>query len=240
MTDYPAIYRPNENVTLYRGDCLHILPTLADVDAVISDPPYGMGWDTNSLRFGGGKSPLIVRKRGDGKDWGGGVTGDDAPFDPSPWLAVPAVALFGMNHFAQRLPVGTTLVWIKKGEHLYGRFLSDAELAWVKGGHGVYVYTKQFPPSVRAVEHANAAETFTAHPTQKPIGLMRWVMERAKVPFGATVLDPYMGSGTTGVACIRTGRRFIGIEIDPTHYETACKRIDNELQHMTLPMGVNG
>lgn len=55
MTDYPAIYRPNENVTLYRGDCLHILPTLADVDAVISDPPYGMGWDTNSLRFGGGQ-----------------------------------------------------------------------------------------------------------------------------------------------------------------------------------------
>ena len=63
-------------------------------------------------------------------------------------------------------------------------------------------------------------------------------MERARVPAGAIVLDPYMGSGTTGVACIRTGRRFIGIEIDPTHYATSCKRIDNELQRMTLPMEV--
>ena len=240
MSDYPAIYQPREGITLYRGDCLDILPTLTGIDAVITDPPYGMNWNTNTLRFSGGQSPLIVRKRGDGKDWGGRVIQDDKPFDPAPWLDFPHVVLFGMNHFAARLPVGTTLVWVKKSERLYGKFLSDAELAWTKGGHGVYVYTKQFPPPVRAVEHANAAETFTAHPTQKPVGLMRWVMERAKVPPAALVLDPYMGSGTTGIACIRTGRRFIGIEIDPTHYATACRRIDNELQQMTIPMEVNG
>jgi DNA modification methylase len=236
MMEYPAIYRPSPEVTLYRGDCLDILPTLTGIDCVITDPPYGMNWNTNSLRFSGGQSPLIVRKRGDGKDWKGGVIQDDRPFDPSPWLAFSHVVLFGFNHFAQRLPVGTTLVWIKKGENMYGKFLSDAELAWMKGGHGVYVYSKQFPPPVRAVENANAAETFTAHPTQKPIGLMRWAMERATVPAGALVLDPYMGSGTTGIACIRTGRRFIGIEIDPTHYATACRRIDNELQQMALPV----
>ncbi len=235
MTDYPAIYQPREDVTLYLGDCLDILPTLTGVDAVITDPPYGMNWNTNTLRFSGGQSPLIARKPGDGKNWAR-VIQDDKPFDPAPWLDFPHVVLFGCNHFAQRLPVGTTLVWLKKKEHLYGTFLSDAELAWMKGGHGVYVYGKQFPPSVRAMENAGAADTFTAHPTQKPIGLMRWAMERAKVPAGALVLDPYMGSGTTGVACIRTGRRFIGIEIDPTHYATACHRIDDELQRMTLPM----
>ena len=165
------------------------------------------------------------------------MIGDDKPFDPSPWLAYSRVVLFGYNHFAQRLPVGTTLVWLKKSERLYGKFLSDAELAWMKGGHGVYVYGKQFPPSVRAAEHAGAADTFTAHPTQKPIGLMRWVMERAKVPADALVLDPYMGSGTTGVACIHTGRRFVGIEIDPTHYATACRRIENALAQ--IPLGID-
>ena len=66
---------------------------------------------------------------------------------------------------------------------------------------------------------------------------MEWCMDRAKVPQGATVLDPYMGSGTTGVACIRTGRKFIGVEIDPAHFETARKRLEAELAQGTLDFG---
>ena len=69
--DYPDVFQPAKGITLYRGNCLDILPTLTGVDAVISDPPYGMNWNTNTLRFSGGQSPLIVRKRGHGKDWGG-------------------------------------------------------------------------------------------------------------------------------------------------------------------------
>ena len=207
MTDYPAIYRPNENVTLYRGDCLHILPTLADVDAVISDPPYGMAEDTNRLRFSGGEAG-----KNRGKNWGEPIANDDAPFDPAPWLAFPAVVLFGMNHFAARLPVGTTLVWLKRFEPAYGTFLSDAELAWMKGGCGVYARRE-----IQTLDGMGERK----HPTQKPVAIMEWCMERAKVEQGALVLDPYMGSGTTGIACIRTGRRFIGVEIDPAHYATA-------------------
>jgi|GEM_PF-6402213 len=68
------------------------------------------------------------------------------------------------------------------------------------------------------------------HPTQKPINLVKWTMDEANMPAGAVVLDPYMGSGTTGIACLRTGRRFVGIEKDPTHYATALARITEELE----------
>lgn len=207
------------NATLYLGDCLDILPGLPKVDAVITDPPYGMDWDTDSTRFTGGQ-----HKRGEGREDWGAIAEDSEPFDPSPWLQFPIVVMFGANHYGARLPVGTTLVWIKKADHLFGTFLSDAEVAWMKGGHGTYCYRKQFPPPSRMAENGGGE---VAHPTQKPIGLMTWCMERAKVPAGAVVLDPYMGSGTTGVACHQTGRQFIGIEREPKYFDIACRRIED-------------
>ena len=217
------VVRIGEGVTLILGDCLAHLPI--EADAVISDPPYGMDWNTDSTRFTGGQ-----HKRGEGREDWGDIAHDAEPFDPSPWLEYPRCVLWGANHYAARLPVGTTLVWLKKADHLFGTFLSDAELGWMKGGHGVYAYRKQFPPPSRMAENAGRV----AHPTQKPIGLMAWAMERAKVPQGATVLDPYMGSGTTAIACIRTGRKFIGIESDPVHFATAEQRIRRELEAGTF------
>lgn len=203
---------------LYHGDCLKILPSLSGVDAVITDPPYGMDWDTNLSRFSGGHRDS-VKKRGMGRKYDKQIEGDKEPFDPSLWLDFESVVLFGVNHFAQRVPVGTTLVWIKRFDHAFGTFLSDAEVAWMKGGHGVYCKR----------DMTLMGDTRNRlHPTQKPTGLMAWCMERAKVPQGATVLDPYMGSGTTGIACIRTGRKFIGIEKDATHFENALDRIKKE------------
>ena len=98
---------------------------------------------------------------------------------------------------------------------------SDAELAWTNAdGISVKLYTL----------HCNKARIeMGLHPTQKPVELMAWSMEQAKVAEGATVLDPFAGSGTTAIACIRTGRRFIGIEKDPAHYATALARIQREL-----------
>jgi DNA modification methylase len=215
-------------VQLYLGDCLEVLPTLApgSVDAVVTDPPYGMNWDTDSTRFTGGDNPSIRLGRGR-SDWGN-IAADDKPFDPSPWLSFENVIMFGCNHYAASLPVGTTLVWLKKDDHLFGTFLSDAELAWMKGGYGVYVYRKQFPPPSRMKEY-NGREV--AHPTQKPIGLMRWCIEKCD---GDSVFDPYMGSGTTGVAAVRLGRRFIGVEIDPDYFEIARKRIQDELDKVAF------
>lgn len=203
------------DATLYLGDCMEILPTLPKVDAVVSDPPYGMNWNTDSTRFTGGQ-----HKRGHGRDDWGAIQEDAAPFDPSPWLAYPACVLWGANHYAQRLPVGTTLVWLKKDDHLFGTFLSDAELGWQKGGYGVYAFRKQFPPPSRMAENDGAQ---VAHPTQKPIALMAWCIER--VGHAETILDPYMGSGSTGVAAIQLGRKFIGIEREPKYFDVACARI---------------
>lgn len=206
-----------ENVTLYCGDCLELTGNLK-ADAVLSDPPYGMNWNTDSSRFsGGGKAYGRGRS-----DWGP-IRSDDEPFDPVPWLDFPEVILWGANHYTQWLPLGTTLVWLKKAPHLYGTFLSDAEIGWMKGGHGVYVHFEQFPPPSRMAENSGTV----AHPTQKPIGLMAWCLRRIK---GQAILDPFMGSGTTGIAAVRAGREFIGIEIDQTHFDTACRRIAKELE----------
>jgi DNA modification methylase len=204
-----------EDVTLIQGDCLDVLPTLGRVDAVVTDPPYGMNNNPFSGRFSGG-----AWKRGDKHAWTESIVGDDRPFDPTPWLGFDKVVLWGFQHFAARLPAGSTLVWIKKDKHLWGTFLSDADLAWMKGGCGVYCFQRNWSGFSRLVTVGKSS-----HPNEKPIELMKWCLDMAKVPVGAIVLDPFMGSGTTGVACVRTGRKFIGIEIDPGYFAIAQKRI---------------
>jgi DNA modification methylase len=221
------------DATLYLGDCAEILPTLGKVDAVITDPPYGMSWNTDSTRFSGGEAITNRFKqqsaRGVGRDDWGAIHQDDEPFDPAPWLAYPKVIMWGANHYAQRLPVGTTLVWLKKSDHLFGTFLSDAELGWQKGGYGVYVHRKSFPPPSRIAENDGIR---AAHPTQKPVGLMAWCIERLGKP--ETILDPFMGSGTTGVASIQLGRKFIGIEREPKYFDIACRRIEQAVSQGQL------
>lgn len=211
------------NCTLWHADCLEVLPLLSGIDAVISDPPYGMNNDCDYTRFSmgpNGHGKTSNRKYSQ-------IIDDDKPFDPSPWLNFERVVLWGVNHFGQRVPVGTQLIWIKRFDQAFGSFLSDAEIAWMKGGHGVYCKR----------DTSMNAETLTRlHPTQKPVPLMAWCMEKAKVPTGGTVLDPYMGSGTTGIACIRTGRSFIGIEKDAEHFANACKRLEAEQQQLQLAM----
>jgi DNA modification methylase len=198
---------------LILGDCLEILPTLGKVDAVVTDPPYGMGNDVDSSRFSGGSDPA---RRGQG----GGrfremIEGDDRPFDPAPLLQFDRVIMWGANHYASRLPVGTTLVWIKRNDEAYGTFLSDAEIGYQKGGCGVYCFRDL---SMKSDERDRK------HPNQKPLPLMQWCIERVSDP-GDVILDPFMGSGTTGVACANLGRKFIGIEIEPRYFDIACRRI---------------
>jgi DNA modification methylase len=211
--------------TLYLGDCLDILPTLGKVDAVVTDPPYGMSANTDSTRFSGGQRPNN-RRPGQGRDWGA-IRGDAGPFDPSPWLVFREVILWGANHYAQHLPVGATLVWLKKPPELYGTFLSDAEIGWRNSGNGVWAFYKQFPPAARPAE----ALGDLAHPTQKPVALMEWCLGKTS---GETILDPFMGSGTTGVACVNLGRKFIGIEIEPRYFDIACRRIEEAYRQPRL------
>lgn len=205
---------------LWGGRCvLHLADNRTldvEADAIVSDPPYGMDNDTDSKRFSSGSV-----KRGVGRsDWED-IEGDREPFDPSPWMRYKKVVLWGANHFGQRLPVGTTLIWIKKADHLFGEFLSDAEVGWQKGGHGVYCFRKQFPPPSRIKEGAGKC----CHPNQKPVTLMEWVLKRLNLPDDATVYDPYLGSGTTGVACMNLGYKFVGCEVVPQYFDEAFHRL---------------
>lgn len=220
--------------TLYLGDCRDIVPSLERPAAIVTDPPYGMGWDTDTTRFSGGN-----HRRGAGRADFGDIVADDEPFDPAPWIAAAdRVVLWGANHFAARLPVGTTLVWVKKAEHLYGTFLSDAEVAWCAGGHGVYCCSIPWSPPARAVDAGgDPCRPRSIHPTQKPVALMQWCIEKAKVPPGGVVLDPYMGSGSTGVAAVLSGHPFVGIELVPAYFEIACRRIAEAQKQATLFAG---
>ena len=206
-------YDDGNGIVIYHGDCREILPHLEPVDLVLADPPYGMNWPADGTRFRGGSDPK--RRGGVKRDK---IIGDDAPFDPSPFMNYPSVILWGFHHFASRLPVGTVLVWIKRFDHAFGSFLSDAELAWMKGGHGVYCFRDL---------SMNGEALTREHPNQKPQALMSWCIEKSKT--SGTILDPFMGSGTTLRAAKDLGRKCIGIEISREYCDIAIKRLQQEV-----------
>lgn len=212
LEDYLYYEEKDPDLKIYHGDCLDIMPLLPKVDLVVTDPPYGMDWNTDTTRFCAG-SEKSRRKRGAGRDYGEGVHGDDKPFDPAPFLGFKNVLMWGYNHFSERLPAGGCLVWIKRNDDAFGSFLSDAELAWVSGSKGVFCKRGPFP-------QASAHERY--HPTQKPVELMKWCIERYDED---VLVDPFMGSGTTLVACKELNRNGIGIEINEKYCEIAKKRL---------------
>lgn len=184
-----------EHCTLYLGDCLDVLPTLGKVDAVVTDPPYGIGISGNP-----------VRQKHEKLDW------DAAP--PSDRLidaclnAGRHAIVWGGNYF-DLPPSQCFFVWDKCQPQDFS--LAMVEQAWTN----LKMPAKMFRQSVTSYDKK--------HPTQKPENLMQWCL--SFLPDAETILDPFMGSGTTGVACIRTGRRFIGIEKEPKYFEIALKRI---------------
>jgi len=197
------------NATLYLGDCLEILPTLDKVDAVITDPPYGIGYKSPT-----GKGKYV---RGDYAV----IAGDTEAFNPEPWLSFPEVVLFGANHYADKLPPSACwLIWDKRAGMAQNNN-SDCELAWKKQGGSARLITHLWNGMLKDSER----DQLRVHPTQKPIAVMEWVIKQCKSE-PQTIFDPFMGSGTTGVACMNLGRKFIGIEIEPKYFDIACERID--------------
>ena len=195
------------NVRLYCGDCLELLPQLeaGSVDAVVTDPPYGISATTMTL--GKGKKEF---HRG---SW------DQSRPDIGLVVSVGRLhCIWGGNYFTDVLPpTNDWLVWHKKNDD---RSFSECELAWTD-------YGKQ----TRHLSHHWGGEE-KQHPTQKPVAVIEWCL--SFVPSESIVLDPFMGSGTTGVACVKTGRAFIGMEIEPKYFEIAVKRIDAAFDQFAL------
>lgn len=212
---------------LILGDCLAVMPLLGKVDAVVTDPPYGMKHPADSARFSGGTA-----KRGRGSSHRK-IAGDERPFDPSPCLAMgDAAIVWGLNHFPQALQPGTALVWLKRNDKALGTFLSDAEIGWFSKGRGVYAFRWVNAGSMVALDWQGDAYAKSAHPTQKPVALMEWCL--GFLPDAKTILDPFMGSGTTLVACQRMGRHGTGIELDPDYFDIACRRVDEAARQPDL------
>ena len=208
------------DATLYLGDCLEILPTLPKVDAVVTDPPYGIGeaagkakTRTSGLTSKNRNAQVYRRDYGD-------ACWDDEPVSPELIAAILAFArwqiIFGGNYYALP-PTSCWLVWDKlNGDTDF----ADCELAWTNLDKAVRRLRLLWNGCMR-VERDIERE----HPTQKPVALMRWCLQH--LPETAlTILDPFMGSGTTGVACAQLGRKFMGIEREPKYFDIACKRIE--------------
>lgn len=201
------------NATLYLGDANVIVPTLIGIDAVVSDPPYGIKHvaHSNTVRNGWkGKKDYADRD----------IHGDDVDFDPTSFLDFEDVILWGANHYAQTLPRGRWLVWNKLGMLEPWDSFSDVEIAWHNKRGADRIFSLLWKGLAQG-EKTGGGERF--HPTMKPVGLMSWCL--GHIPKARTILDPFMGSGTTGIACMKSGRYFVGIEIDEGYFDIACRRI---------------
>ncbi len=233
-----------EGVALYLGDCREIVPYLESVEAVVSDPPYGIKWQHGGSRGrwnkGVGKSKITGKVQPESQT--AKILGDEIPFDPAHLLVVaPKCLLWGAIHYADKLPISRH--WIVWDKHLanIGNDFAECDFAWTNvKGNAVSHRQLWNGCLVEGEERTNRNGKTRVHPTQKPIRLMVFCIERMKLSENATVLDPYMGSGTTGIAALRTGHRFIGIELDPSHFETAVQRIRAELAQGTLSLGGGG
>jgi site-specific DNA-methyltransferase (adenine-specific) len=218
-----------EGVTLYLGDCREILPTLGPVDALVSDPPYGQDYKVNTFYAGGTRENAVVQRNGKTlkvrPNTYSPIIGDQEPFDPAPFLEIaPEIILFGAHKFADRLPPGGWLVWDKVPTGKV-RDQGDGEAAWINRDQPMRIYRLLWDGLCvgKGARHEVTAGQQRYHPAQKPEALMAWCLGFVD---GRTILDPFMGSGSTGVAAVKMGRKFVGIEKDPSYFDIACRRID--------------
>jgi len=219
------IYHETEHGILHCGDCLDILPTLADksVDLVLTDPPYGIGAYANGTM-------------------GGGVLAKQSTFAKTNWdNEIPSAQIFeqmtraskeqiiwGGNYFVDRLWNSSCwLVWDKvNGKNNF----ADCELAWTSYKTAVRIFRHKW----QGMLQENMKEKDKRyHPTQKPISLFEWCLSNYSEP-GNLILDPFAGSGTTAIACVRLNRKYILIEKEEKYCEIAARRIETELDQTVI------
>ena len=213
------------SATLYLGDCRDIVPTLGKVDAVVTDPPYGINMDKGTR--GHGYDGFGLGKKRTPRSYAGGWDGERP--DPEIFKVLLTCAdkhiIWGGNYFSDLLPVSKKWLWWDKLQTM--PTYSDGELAWTSLPG---TSTKKFVYNGSGL-HAKEQERF--HPTQKPVQLMKWCVGFTS----GVVIDPFMGSGTTGVACMEMARAFIGIERDPAYFQIACKRIEDAQRQGDMFLG---
>jgi site-specific DNA-methyltransferase (adenine-specific) len=218
MSNWPEWTSPDGRIRLINADCLEVLPTLTGIDAVVTDPPYGIDYQSShqfSIEYGK-------------------IDGDDKPFDPTPWLNFENVILWGGNNFANRLPVGGWICWDKRLSEAADKILgSPFELAWCSRRKLFRIVRLLHGGAKNAdAKNGDVANAKRFHPTQKPVRLMEACLNC--FPNAELILDPYAGSYSTAVACIRRERRCIAIEKEPKYFEIGKKRCREEYARTVL------
>lgn len=208
-------YDDGHGIVIYLGDCREILPHLPKVDLVLTDPPYGMALDTDYSGFNGWNGKGLVHAE---------IIGDGQPFDPKPFLIAQHHIFWGAQYFCHALPEsGGWLVFNKRGDGAPSEIcFGDCELAWADMMQSVRMFSRMWHGVARWSSEG------VLHPSQKPIELMKWCIGLAKTASG-TILDPFMGSGTTLRAAKDLGRQCIGIEIEEKYCEIAARRLGQEV-----------
>lgn len=214
------LYYEKDGIQIWHGDCRDVLPTLGPVDLVLTDPPYGIGADSQAFQNSRQRGSAAARSR----DYGP-ASWDAHPPDKETICEVAHAGrnaiIWGGNYFTL-WPSAAWLVWDKdNGSNGY----ADCELAWTN--LPIACRRKRYRWMGMLQEHAGDDKEERFHPTQKPLPLMRWCLEL--VPGGQTVLDPFMGSGTTLRAAKDLGRKAIGIELEEKWCEVAAKRMSQSV-----------
>ena len=209
---------------VYCGDCLDLMKEIPDksIDLVLTDPPYGIGEDgrkgvrTSPSRPNSYKRP----PKHDALGWDD-TCPDQTHFDELFRISRNQI-IFGANHFISKIPFDSSC-WIVWDKNNVGTDFADCELAWTSFKTATRKFFGHKFIGLRGGKDC-------VHPTQKPLKLMEWCLLKYSQP-GDTILDPFLGSGTTAVACVKTGRNYIGIEKEPKYVEIALKRLEKVNNH---------
>jgi DNA modification methylase len=219
-------YYDVDGITIYHADCADVFPFVPpeSVGLLLTDPPYGIGWEPPS-GSGAGLSAAVARTHRSEP-----IQGDDAPFDWESLAGYSPRVVFGANYYTT--PPGGLLIWDKTGGGKATSFMPGAEVAWTDLVTGCHIFRHMWQGAFRDyVDDEWKSHNRGLHPTQKPTRLMRWIVDRWTEP-GDLVFDPYMGSGPVARACADLGRRYIGVEI----VEEYCQAAVNRLGQMALDL----
>jgi site-specific DNA-methyltransferase (adenine-specific)/modification methylase len=183
---------------------------LGRFDLLLTDPPYGIGHQKQAT--GKGRH----HRRNTEK-----ICGDNAPFNAAEWLNFTSVIIWGANHFSSQLPHGRWLAWNKLADLEPWDSFSDVEFAWQNTRAKDRIFSMLWKGI--ASDRGGEGKGHRGHPTQKPVRLMKWCL--SLVPDATTILDPFAGSGTTGVAAKLEGRKATLIEMEERYCEIAANRL---------------
>ena len=224
------------NADLYFGDCKDVLDTISEVDIVVTDPPYGINYKTNYRRVM--NTPERLVNDDDAPLWSVGMMAQKVRNGGAIYLfsRFDVMEIWRREMEKNGLVIKTPIIWDKgnwTAGDLAGDYGNQCEVILFahKGRHII----RHRWSNLWSIPREKASE----HPTPKPVALMSRCIVNSTRP-GDTVLDPFMGSGTTGVAAVSNGRKFIGVEIEHKYFEIACRRIEQAQKQQNLFLNMEG